>query len=96
MNPEATFDAKPIAHLARLQLSETELAEYSTQLGQILGYIAKLDSLDVSNINPTAHANPLCDVVREDVSRESLPAEALIMNAPRSAQDQISVPKVVE
>lgn len=90
------FDVRPIAHLARLQLSEAELAEFSGQLDRILGYVAKLDALDVSGVPPTSHPNPIFDVTREDVAREGIGVELALLNAPRSAADQFSVPKVVE
>ncbi len=90
------FNVKPIAHLARLDLTEAELAEYAVQLEQILGYVAKLDALDVTGVIPTAHPNPITDVTRPDVSRPGIGAELALLNAPRSAQNQFGVPKVVE
>ena len=50
------IDVKYVAHLARLKLSGEEEAKFGSQLGQILGYIAKLNELDVSQVEPTAHA----------------------------------------
>lgn len=96
MSNPTHFDIAPIAHLARLALSEAELAEYGSQLDQILGYVAKLEALDVSGVEPTAHPNPVFDVTREDVSREGFGAANALLNAPRSSQDQFGVPKVVE
>ena len=90
------FNVAPIAHLARLELTEAELAEYAVQLEQILGYVAKLDALDVSGVVPTAHPNPISDVTRPDVPRDGIGAELALLNAPRSAQSQFGVPKVVE
>ncbi len=90
------FNVKPIAHLARLDLTEAELAEYAVQLEQILGYVAKLDALDVSGVLPTAHPNPISDVTRVDVAREGIGSELALLNAPRQAQSQFGVPKVVE
>jgi aspartyl-tRNA(Asn)/glutamyl-tRNA(Gln) amidotransferase subunit C len=96
MNSGEHFDVRPIAHLARLQLSESELAEFSVQLDHILGYVAKLDALDVSGVTPMSHPNPVFDVMREDESRPGLGAETAVMNAPRPMQNQFGVPKVVE
>lgn len=90
------FDVKPIAHLARLQLSEAELTEFSGQLQQILGYVAKLDALDVSGVVATSHPNAVHDVTRADLAREGIGSERAVMNAPRPVQDQFGVPKVVE
>jgi aspartyl-tRNA(Asn)/glutamyl-tRNA(Gln) amidotransferase subunit C len=85
-----------VATLARLKLTETEEQEFSAQLGQILDYVAKLDELDVSGIEPTAHPSPVYDVTRPDVSRPGFGAENALLNAPKQAQGQIQVPKVVE
>jgi aspartyl-tRNA(Asn)/glutamyl-tRNA(Gln) amidotransferase subunit C len=90
------FNVKPIAHLARLDLTAAELAEYAVQLEHILGYVAKLDGLDVTGVEPTAHPNPIADVTRADVARAGIGADLALLNAPRQAQSQFGVPKVVE
>ena len=90
------IDVKYVAHLARLALTLEEEKKLSAQLGQILGYIEKLKQLDVSHVEPTAHAVPLTNVTRPDATRPSLaPAEAL-RNAPASANGLFIVPKIVE
>ena len=52
------FDVKYVTHLARLALTPEEEENFQAQLGNILGYIAKLNELDVANVEPTAHALP--------------------------------------
>jgi aspartyl-tRNA(Asn)/glutamyl-tRNA(Gln) amidotransferase subunit C len=80
------LDVKYVAHLARLQLSSDEEKKLSAQLGHILGYIEKLNELDVTGVEPTAHAVPMVNVTRPDEIQPSLPHdEALFM-----------VPKIVE
>lgn len=96
MSKGEVFNVKSIAHLARLQLSEAELAEFSGQLLQILGYVAKLDALDVSGVVATSHPNALHDVTRADIARDGIGADHATMNAPRPVQEQFGVPKVVE
>ena len=66
------------------------------QLGNILGYIEKLRELDVTNVEPTAHAVPLVNVTRADEIRPSLPHEDALRNAPRQAGGLFIVPKIVE
>ena len=85
-----------VAKLARLQLSEAELAAYGKQLGAILDYIAKLEGLDVSGTEPLAHAAESADVMRDDAPRASLPRDAALQNAPERTPDFFVVPKVVE
>src|SRR5689334_12082016 len=65
----AGMDIKYVAHLARIALSPEEEAKLGAQLGNILGYIEKLNQLDVSNVEPTAHAIPLVNVSRPDEIR---------------------------
>ena len=74
------FDVKYVAHLARLALTPEEEQKFQAQLRNILGYIAKLYELDVSNVEPTAHAVPLVNVTRPDEVRGSLSHVALRRN----------------
>ena len=90
------IDVKYVAHLARLALTPEEERKLSAQLGNILGYIEKLRELDVSNVEPTAHAVPMVNVTRTDEVRPSLPREAALRNAPRQAGGLFVVPKIVE
>ncbi|HEX7571423.1 MAG TPA: Asp-tRNA(Asn)/Glu-tRNA(Gln) amidotransferase subunit GatC, partial [Verrucomicrobiae bacterium] len=62
----AEIDVKYVAHLARLALTPEEQKQLGAQLGSILGYIEKLRELDVTNVEPTAHAVPLVNVTRAD------------------------------
>ncbi|XHR30193.1 MAG: Asp-tRNA(Asn)/Glu-tRNA(Gln) amidotransferase subunit GatC [Chthoniobacteraceae bacterium] len=92
----AEFDVRYTAGLARLHLSDEEIAKFQAQLSQVLEYVDKLNTVDVSSVEPTAHANPVFNVVREDAARDWFtPAEALA-NAPRQAAGLFAVPKVIE
>ena len=91
------LDVKYVANLARLDLSPEEVETFQGQLGDILQYIAKLGDLDVSDIEPTAHANPVYDVMREDEARPGFGAENALLNAPAKAKDEILIgTRVVE
>jgi aspartyl-tRNA(Asn)/glutamyl-tRNA(Gln) amidotransferase subunit C len=92
----AQFDVKYVAHLARLQLTPDEEKKLGEQLGGILGYIEKLRELDVTNVEPTAHAVPLVNVSRPDEVRPSLPHDDALRNAPARANGLFMVPKIVE
>lgn len=92
----ADFDVRYTAQLARLHLSEAEIVKFQTQLSQILAYVEKLELVDVSGVEPTAHANAIFNVFREDAPRDWFtPADALA-NAPRSANQLFIVPRVIE
>ena len=90
------IDVKYVAHLARLSLSPEEEQKIGAQLGNILGYIEKLKEVDVTGVEPTAHAFPLVNVTRPDEIRPSLPHEAALRNAPAQANGLFIVPKIVE
>ena len=93
---EAQFDIKYVAHLARISLTPDEEKKLGAQLGGILGYIEKLKAVDVSKIEPTAHAVPLVNVTRADEVSPSLPHEEALRNAPKQANGLFIVPKIVE
>ena len=84
-----------VAHLARLELNAEECEVFQRQLDAILGHAESLAALDVSGIEPTSYPVPVYDVMREDEPRPSLPAAAVLANAPDKAQEQIRVPKVI-
>ncbi len=90
------FDVKYVAHLARLALTPEEEKTLGTQLGNILGFIEQLKAVDVSQVEPTAHAVPTVNVTRPDVIQPSLSHEAALHNAPRQAGGLFVVPKIVE
>ena len=92
---DTELDVKYVAHLARIALSPAEEAKLGAQLGNILGYIEKLRELDVSQVEPTAHAIPLINVMRPDEIRPSLPVEDALRNAPAQANGLFLVPKIV-
>jgi aspartyl-tRNA(Asn)/glutamyl-tRNA(Gln) amidotransferase subunit C len=90
------IDVKYVAHLARIALTPEEEQKIGAQLGNILGYIEKLRELDVSQVEPTAHAVPLTNVTRADEIQPSLSTEEALRNAPAQANGLFLVPKIVE
>jgi aspartyl-tRNA(Asn)/glutamyl-tRNA(Gln) amidotransferase subunit C len=75
-----------VAELARLGLSEGEIARLQDQLSSILEHIAAIDKLDTEAIPPTAQVIAMTNVMRPDVVTDSLPREAVLENAPRKAE----------
>jgi len=90
------IDVKYVAHLARLHLTPGEEKKFGAQLGQILGYVEKLKELDVSSVEPTAHAMPRVNVTRPDQTCPSIPHEDALRNSPAQANGLFIVPKIVE
>jgi len=86
---------KHVAKLARLSLSDERLAKLAGQLESILEYVAKIQSVDVSGVEPMAHAMPIANVFREDVVEPSLTVEQVLANAPDADPPFFKVPKVI-
>ena len=93
--PHDSLDVRHIARLARLDLDDAETATFQPQLQAILDHVEALSALDLVGIEPTAHPSPTFGPMRDDTPGESLTADAVIANAPDSAQGQSRVPKVV-
>jgi aspartyl-tRNA(Asn)/glutamyl-tRNA(Gln) amidotransferase subunit C len=94
--PAVEIHVKDVAHLARLELSPDEQQRIGAQLGQVLDYIDKLKELDVSRIEPMAHAVPLENVMRPDRVQPSLRPDDALRNAPAQANGLFIVPRIVE
>ncbi|MFO7682127.1 MAG: Asp-tRNA(Asn)/Glu-tRNA(Gln) amidotransferase subunit GatC [Chloroflexota bacterium] len=89
-------DVEKIAHLARLELTHAEKAQYLEQLSAILDYAEMLNELDLDGIAPTAHAIPQENVMREDIAEPGLPIDEVLFNAPRQAQNQFLIQSVLD
>ena len=90
------IDIKYVGHLARLALTPEEEQKMAAQLGDVLGYIEKLNEVDVTGVEPTAHAFPMSNVTRPDEIRPSMNHEDALRNAPVQANGLFIVPKIVE
>ena len=90
------MDLSRVVKLARIELTPEEERRLAPQLSEVLKYIEKLNELDVSGVEPTAHATPLSNVLREDEPRDSLSQEDALRNAPKAANGLFVVPKIVE
>ncbi len=88
--------AKKVAKLSRLQLSEDEVEEFTHQLSAVLDYMDKLNELDTTNVEPLAHCLPITNVFREDCVKESLGTEKTLANAPQRDGDFFKVPKILD
>ena len=89
-------DVRHVARLARLELSEAELERMRAEMDAILAYMDKLRSLDTTGVEPTSHAVPLRNVMRDDEPRPSFPRDDMLANAPDRAGDFFRVPRIIE
>ena len=81
-----------VARLARLELSDGEVATMAGELSAILGHIEKIGELDLDDVAPTTHVVEVRSALREDVPRPSLPREVALAQAPEVADEGFSVP----
>ena len=87
--------ARHVAKLARLTLDDAHLQRLTTQLASILEYVNQIGRVDVSGVEPMAHALPLHNALRPDVIEPSLPLEKVLLNAPETDGPFFKVPKVL-
>ena len=88
-------DVEHVAHLARLGLSEDEVARLEGELNDILDRFAVLSELDTDHIEPTARPIELADVLRDDLVRPGLDPEEALANAPERSGDHFLVPAIL-
>jgi aspartyl-tRNA(Asn)/glutamyl-tRNA(Gln) amidotransferase subunit C len=89
-------EVQHVARLARLHLNDEELERMREQLAAILAYVDKLRELDVEGVEPTSHAVPMVNVMRDDENTPCLPQEAALANAPDRAGEFFRVPRIIE
>lgn len=81
-----------VARLARLALSEQEIAAIQQELSAVLDHVAKIGELDLEDVPPTAHVVEVTGALREDVPQPCLPREVALANAPAVSDDGFLVP----
>ena len=96
MSSSADLNIDHIAKLARLALTAEEKAKFAQQLGDVLHHIEQLSKVDVSGVEPTAHASPVFNVWADDVAQAGLSVADALRNAPAQRDNMVVVPKVVE
>ena len=89
-------DVIHVARLARLALTDAELETMHEQLNAILSHIDALRAVDTAGIEPTSHAVPQFNVMRDDDPRPCLSVEEMLANAPDRAGDFFRVPRIIE
>lgn len=93
--PISRAQVEATARLARIVLSEEEIAGFTTQLGAILAYMETLGELDTADVEPLAHVLPLKNVLRPDEARPSIGPDLAVREAPDAANGFFRVPKVL-
>jgi len=85
-----------IAHLARLELSPEETNEMIADMSKILDFMAKLNEIDTSGVEPLVYMTNEVNVLREDVVKHEVTHAEALQNAPKHDEDYFLVAKVIE
>lgn len=88
-------DVARLADLARIDLTDAELARLAPQLDVILESVARVQEVATPDVPPTSHALPLTNVFRDDVVRPSQSVEQALANAPAAEDGRFRVPRIL-
>ena len=89
-------EVRKVANLARLDLSDADLATMAQQLTGILSYMDQLKELNTDGVEPMAHPLPIQNVFRSDEPKPSLPVDEALRNAPARSGDFFAVPAILD
>ena len=90
------IQVRKVAKLARLELTDTEITEFTGQLNAILEYVEKMNELDTEKVEPLAHCLPISNCLRPDNPEKSLGTEKALANAPQRQGYYFKVPKILD
>ena len=88
-------DVLKVAKLSRLEISDSEVELFTSQLEKILGYVAQLEKVDTSSIEPTTRAVEVLNVMRDDTVLATKVRDDLLDQAPQREGDFYRVPKIL-
>lgn len=88
-------DVARLAGLARIDLSDAELAHLAPQLDVILESVARVTEIAGADVSATSHAMQLVNVFRADEVRPSLPRDLVLAMAPHAEDDRFAVPRIL-
>jgi aspartyl-tRNA(Asn)/glutamyl-tRNA(Gln) amidotransferase subunit C len=94
-SPLSPDDVAHVARLARLDLDDQELEQFTRQLGAVLEHAADVAALDTAGVPPTAHPLPLRNVLRDDVPRPGLDRDEVLAMAPAAEDGRFRVPRIL-
>ena len=90
------IDIAKVAKLARIALTEEELAVYGAQLGDILGHAERVQALPTEGVPPTSHPFPVTNSFRPDEVTPSLDRDEVLAQAPEAEDGCFRVPRILD
>ena len=88
-------DVAKLAGLARIEMTENELVELSSQFGMILDAVARVQEVNLDGVKPTSHPQPMLNITRPDVVEPSLSPEDALSGAPAQEDSRFRVPQIL-
>jgi aspartyl-tRNA(Asn)/glutamyl-tRNA(Gln) amidotransferase subunit C len=88
-------DVAKLAALARIEMTEAELVELSSQFGMILDAVARVQEVNLDGVKPTSHPQPMLNITRPDVVEPSLSPEDALSGAPAQEDARFRVPQIL-
>ena len=88
-------DARKLANLARIELSEAELLHMTQELDLILGSVARVSEIAKDDIPPTSHPIEMSNVFRQDIAKPGLSNEEALSAAPAQEEARFKVPQIL-
>ena len=88
-------DVAKLAALARIEMTEAELVELSSQFGMILDSVARVQEVNLDGVKPTSHPQPIENIARPDVVQPSLTPEEALSGAPAQEDQRFRVPQIL-
>ena len=88
-------DVRHVAKLARLDVTDEEVALFAGQLAAVLEHAEDVEALDTAGVPPTAHPLPLVNVLRDDVPRDGVDRDEVLAMAPAAEGGRFRVPRIL-
>lgn len=85
-----------VAHLARLEFTEEGKADILNDMNRMLAFVDKLNEMDTDGVEPLIYMTDEKNVMREDVSKDTITQKEALKNAPKKDSDYFKVPKVID
>lgn len=89
-------DVKKLAHLSRLELDDASIDKMQTDMNKMLSFVAKIEELDLDDMEPLSYMNDAVNVLRADDVQHDITHDEGLKNAPDKNSDYFKVPKVMK
>jgi aspartyl-tRNA(Asn)/glutamyl-tRNA(Gln) amidotransferase subunit C len=93
--PISEADVAKVARLARLDIDDAHVHQFTEQLVKVLAHFRDIDALDLSSVAPMTQPYPLVNVMRDDVELPTLDTDEVLAAAPEAEERRFRVPPII-